>query len=249
LDVKTIPGQYEGVYSWADVNYISNNFSSNASQPTNGIIEIGGASAQIAFETKENAMEDTVVVNIANKDHYLYAISFLGLGQDKARDAMNSIDGTSGLLNCYPNSTTKGSKYNQSIFNLDKCKAIYTNVITNEKYSKISNIQKLPDFQNSNFIGISSIYYSMSFWNIDSKTDYNDYVSAISSNCTKSLEDLSKEHPNAYKLENQCANAVFIETFLYDTTTLRLKDSQVKTVPSINGHDLTWTLGYVLLNK
>lgn len=87
----------------------------------------------------------------------------------------------------------------------------------------------------------------MNFWNIDKIANKENYLKAIV-DCTNTMEDLATEHPNAYKLYNQCANAVFIETFLYDQDTLNLHDKQLTVTPNINNHDLTWTLGYVLLN-
>ena len=58
--VGTLSGQNEGLYAWADVNYMLKNFKINTF--TKGIIEIGGASSQVAFVTSDK--EKSNVTNI-----------------------------------------------------------------------------------------------------------------------------------------------------------------------------------------
>lgn len=112
--IETITGKEEGVYSWVSINYLSHKLDrvdkvTGKREPTIGMIEMGGASAQIAFEiTSEEHMDEivkksgakaakdlqeylyhlylgTTTPNEAGKTYLLYSRTFLGLGADAAR--------------------------------------------------------------------------------------------------------------------------------------------------------------------
>jgi hypothetical protein len=92
--VRTILGTDEGLYSWLDINY--NNL--KEAKPTKGIIEVGGASAQIAFNTSDNqnvsqftapSQATITKFQLNGKIYNVFSISYLGLGQNMARKMMN----------------------------------------------------------------------------------------------------------------------------------------------------------------
>ena len=111
--VKIITGKEEGVYAWIAINYSSHkldgkNETTGQRDPTIGIIEMGGASAQIAFEiTDPSELQEIVRKSGAKSEkdvkeflfdldmgttakgerlkYQLYSRSFLGLGADSAR--------------------------------------------------------------------------------------------------------------------------------------------------------------------
>lgn len=123
---QVITGKEEGIYSWISVNYLMGRFdhSVNAEQPVAinlgkgpittrqrsiGMLEMGGASVQIAFEItskyeleeikqrrnakSESGMQDVLAeFNLGCSDHdtdhsyLLYVTTFLGLGANTARD-------------------------------------------------------------------------------------------------------------------------------------------------------------------
>lgn len=81
IDVQTIPGQKEALYAWLALNYSKGLL--GAQSRTQGILEMGGASTQIAYEVENKA---DFIVKINNKVYKLNAESFLGLGIDQAMD-------------------------------------------------------------------------------------------------------------------------------------------------------------------
>ena len=111
--VKIITGKEEGLYAWMATNYMSNrlngkNETTGQRDLTIGIIEMGGASAQIAFEiTDPSELQEIVRLSGAKSEkdvqqflfdldlgttarderikYRLYSRSFLGLGADSAR--------------------------------------------------------------------------------------------------------------------------------------------------------------------
>ena len=90
--IETIPGWQEGLFDWLSLNYenIKNG------EATSGALDLGGASTQLAFDTKNipssdltsKTKDDTKVVKLKlnNKKYKIFSISFLGLGQDQARE-------------------------------------------------------------------------------------------------------------------------------------------------------------------
>ena len=112
-EVGTIPGSREALYAWTDANYNDGVFAagtagtstSAASPPTKsplGIVEVGGASSQIAFTTTASGPNVTSV-KIAGKDYRVFDASYLGLGQNDARQGILSpADAVSGNP-CFPN--------------------------------------------------------------------------------------------------------------------------------------------------
>ncbi|WP_108649918.1 nucleoside phosphatase [Dongshaea marina] len=75
IQTRTLSGFEEGLYAWIAVR---------RSQPSNrfGIVEMGGASSQVAFPCPECKQAKTV--EIRGKSVKFYSYSYLGLGQDEA---------------------------------------------------------------------------------------------------------------------------------------------------------------------
>lgn len=239
--VKTISGEDEGLYSWADVNYLNNDFKSNT---PNGIVEVGGASMQVAFTTNSkepSAYIKTIKVN--NKEYSVYVVSFLGLGQDQAREQMNSLPTHN---QCYPLGYTNGTSIDGR-FKFDDCLQNYAIVLANDKYKPIYDINRVPGFTQQNFIGLSSVYYALNFWKMGQPPSEAKLQQNINNTCYKAYHELEQLYPEAYKLYNQCANAVYEDLVLYSI--LKMHDEQLIVLDKINGEALTWTLGYLLLNN
>ncbi len=247
--VKTITGQYEGIYSWLDVNYLQNNLSSLA-VTTNGIFEVGGASAQVAFATtstpSSNSAIATVIVN--GQSYNIYSTSFLGLGQDYARAIMNNDVNHN---QCYPlgyvfngvNTPYFANVLNiKGNFNYDGCVGNYESVIND--YVQINNVNQVANFYDQKFVGISSVYYALIFWGIESSPSL--LANNIKTTCLEPYAQIEQEHPSAFNVQNQCANSVLINNMMFDN--LQFESNQLYAVPDINGTGLTYTLGFALTN-
>ncbi len=89
----------EALYGWLDVNYLSGTFQQHL--PLLGSVDVGGASAEIAFVTDDEEVNPADIVNITiqNQTYHVFAKSYLGLGQDQAREAVNK---TPDSMFCYP---------------------------------------------------------------------------------------------------------------------------------------------------
>ena len=105
-----IPGNEEGGLAWVTANYLAGTFeqdgpTTNKNADSLGIIEMGGGSAQVSFrmhdvDTFEKLDRDKTrpkrqfkYTDLSGRRHNIYALSYLGFGQDHAKQRLqNYID-------------------------------------------------------------------------------------------------------------------------------------------------------------
>lgn len=104
--IKVIPGELEGIYGWVAVNYLMGGFDTSIQKfnegaltegdqhHTFGFLDMGGASAQIAFEPehhqKEEHFDDLARIYLHTLDgqkveYDVFVTTFLGYGSNEAR--------------------------------------------------------------------------------------------------------------------------------------------------------------------
>ncbi|XP_071736500.1 probable apyrase 6 [Rutidosis leptorrhynchoides] len=122
---SVISGSDEGVYAWVVANYALGTLGGDP-QETTGIIELGGASAQVTFFSSESIPpEFSQTIKFGNVSYSLYSHSFLEIGQNVAFDLVRGsrlskvpnleLLGIKGPIDpCSP----KGYKHNPMIGNL-----------------------------------------------------------------------------------------------------------------------------------
>lgn len=102
IDSKTIKGDDEALYDWLAVNYHLGTLKSVSKQSI-GVMDIGGASVQIAFPIQKNLTNNLgsqVQLNLYGQSITLFVHSFLGLGQNEM--AHQLLDSTNCFANNYP---------------------------------------------------------------------------------------------------------------------------------------------------
>jgi len=235
--VETITGKMEGMYGWLDVNYLANRFDSN-SDATYGIIDMGGASSEIAFSTNDKSLaEDEITVNITNKTYTVFSKSILGSGQDKMREAMNQ---SSDASSCYPTHYQLNDKVT-GLFDYNKCSAVYSSLIN-------AFASHIPAAINNEFIAYSGIYYAFHFLDADKVPTKENVISKTKQVCQHTWEEL-KQDPHYTNvadkyLSSYCANAIYQTNLIFDT--YRINDSQLYVQNKLNDKEIDWTLGALL---
>uniref|UniRef100_A0A0R3TXX2 Ectonucleoside triphosphate diphosphohydrolase 5 n=1 Tax=Rodentolepis nana TaxID=102285 RepID=A0A0R3TXX2_RODNA len=85
---QTVTGFYEALYGWITVNYLLGNFAEPL-KPTVGMLDMGGASMQIAYEVPPelNPPEDLILPFTigGTRTHNVYVMTFLGYGTQAAK--------------------------------------------------------------------------------------------------------------------------------------------------------------------
>jgi Golgi apyrase len=114
LHVQVIPGETEGLYGWIAANYLLGGFDAPEDHEhgnghhTYGFLDMGGASAQIAFapnatESEKHAEDLKLLrlrkVNGENLEHKVFVTTWLGFGANEARRRY-----VGSLLEAYPGS-------------------------------------------------------------------------------------------------------------------------------------------------
>lgn len=248
-EIETISGGMEGVYSWIDVNYLLGRF--QKMRRTVGIIEIGGASAQIAFET-ETPITGGETVAIGDRKHNVFVESFLGLGRNEARKRMIQAAGTANNP-CYPRGLSTddpkaGAKGVSGAFDYGACLADYDGLIDKFGLEPIRDeLKKNP----SSFAAVGAGNPVGTFWGLLEawKIASNDpfaIVATAKAGCLKPWSDFEAEYGGGAFNRSQCADSLFISSFLYAESGLNLKSGSVVSYKSIGDQTPTWTRGFVV---
>ncbi|OAY78702.1 putative apyrase 6 [Ananas comosus] len=86
-----IPGSDEGIYAWVAANYALGTLGGDPLKTT-GIIELGGASAQLTFASEELIPpESSHELKFGKTTYKLYSNSFLHFGQNVAQQSLNEL--------------------------------------------------------------------------------------------------------------------------------------------------------------
>ncbi|KAG6916178.1 hypothetical protein DXG01_008108 [Tephrocybe rancida] len=99
LAVSVMDGKDEGVYAWITANYLLGNLEKAAADGTYAVLDLGGASTQIAFEPEGKVDGKQVLdegdhrfeLTFAEREHVLYQHSYLGYGLMRAREHVHKI--------------------------------------------------------------------------------------------------------------------------------------------------------------
>ena len=271
-EVGTITGQSEGIYAWVDVNYLKGNL--RLGQTTEGIVEIGGASAQVALAVDSSGQYGGFIrrVQIGEQTYDVLSVSYLGLGQNEARRVMleQTAAEAPALNPCYPNSQSdsvvfdaaKGRKGvnalkvagNKSSFT-PACFDIYASVVQSTAARAINRFpvaqfQSVPGFESSRFVLMASLYHKLRDWDLlGEKRPDRSLLAEVFGRCVgvDAWATVSGRQGTGFFAQNACANATYLYTFLFSGRGLSLSSSRVQVLDEVNGEPLTWTRGYALL--
>jgi hypothetical protein len=250
--LRTISGDEEGLYAWADVNYLHGNF--RRGYRTAGLIEVGGASAQVVYQTSQRGHTHAHAVNIGGTSYTVLSVSFLGLGQNEARKAMVLASGPKNNP-CYPNND-KGSLPGgfdagaivSGNYRYGRCEDLYQTVLS---AFRVRDNAIADDFEAHDFIGISSIYHALNNWHVLERPAMlsQELERQCSGTDAWRLKVVPAQGGTSGFAQNACANGTFINTLLFDPRYgLGLSGERIHGAGKINGQSPSWTRGYLLIN-
>jgi hypothetical protein len=258
-EIRTISGTDEGLYSWADVNYLYRNFHLN--KPTKGIIEVGGASAQVAYVTSDVDHPNVVVKTINGVGYPILSVSYLGLGQGEARKAMIAASGP--IRNpCYPNNDigSPPTSFNadtgspshvvaSGAYQYNDCNGLYQSLIAS---FHVRESAVAPGFDVTNFVGVSSVFFALHDWQVlDQPAMLGTRVGELCDGRNAWSLKVAPAQGGASKFaQNACANGTYINALLFSPKNgLGLANGRLAGVERIKGASPTWTRGYVVIRN
>jgi hypothetical protein len=257
--VGTISGQDEGLYAWADVNYLKNVFQERG--VPYGIVEIGGASAQVTYVSSASDNPNVKPVTINGVGYPVFSISYRGLGLNDARADM--IAGGGVIDNpCYTRGYVFGANSG------DPAPAVGVDSLTgNYDYLTCSNLYR--DLITSYFqadspmdAGFSATRFLLTGasipgvlhnWGVTSSGPSSALSSMAQQHCQGALwsdfyASFQQYSPSRF-LQSQCSSSTYLGVLLHDADALGLRTDQTASTPDIDGTATTWTLGYVLISE
>ena len=267
--VGTLSGQKEGIYAWSDVNYMLKIFEVNGK--TQGIVEIGGASSQVAFVTSEKSDLNIASVKINGMHYPVFSISYLGLGLNQARQIMidNKTSGGIDANVCYPNNSMGSpATYDANVdsirvntagsqFSASACHRVFSKVITQVTASASNNypitqISSLGGFETMQFLGLSATQGLLKDWGaLHTANPQQTLEDAVASTCSgdNAWPHVLAKYKNISNVisQNGCANATYLNAYVYGHQSLGIHPARLSGTGNINGSKLTWTRGYVLI--
>lgn len=268
-EVSIMSGQREALYAWVDANATSGTLADGDNSL--GITEVGGASAQVAFQSPRPDAPGVQTTTIGGATFHVVALSYLGLGQNDARGFVRASS-TSGA-ECFPNNApgaepiffeSKSSnplRSSTASFRFDECEAAYDSVITQQGSSELNlanndqvrpaDIRDLPGFDTIDFLGVSSIAFNMADFGLAPGPGLDTrFREAIRTTCTgddawASVSALTAPGSGPMA-EGLCANGVYSYAFAYGASGVMVPDARLRVDVGLEGSQPSWSRGFAL---
>ncbi len=180
VSAKVISGNEEALYDWLGIN--STNLIANTN--TTGILDLGGASVEIAFQDRTNNPNDFIHFTFHDQPYYIATHSLLGEGADQARASMNGNFPTNRAI-CYPNGVWSNEAVGQQKtinYNFNTCENNANAFLKNNMITKkLEPIHQLLDKQQvrMTWSAISGFKYTADFFNAQSPSELQNNASAF----------------------------------------------------------------------
>lgn len=169
---EILPGVQEATLAWLDANAIASTL--QGERRTIGIIEIGGASAQVAFRANQVRGRGIYQVRVEGTSIPVVAASYLGLGVNDARTAMQEENDAGSF--CFPSNapgvepalyvptSVRPVAADTARYSWNRCSAAYRSVITIVGAQRTTEARISPwrlrdqsTFARMSFVGIGNI--------------------------------------------------------------------------------------------
>jgi hypothetical protein len=242
ISAKTIPGNEEALYDWLSVNYHLGTLNSNS--PI-GVLDIGGASTQIAFPLKKNSsqpMDQNSEINLSlyGQSIRLFVHSFLGLGQNEMQHQL--LDSASCFTNNYPLPNGK-----TGTGNAPECSEEISSLINevhkvNQVIQPLISENSIPSWYALG--GIANLAESKPFQFPNNQLTTQDFLQQANNlACQQHWEELTRQFPNNEYLDAYC----LLPSFYYALMVQGYGFSPNQTVNFLpSERNLDWTTGVVL---
>ncbi|CAA7031174.1 unnamed protein product [Microthlaspi erraticum] len=266
--VSVISGSDEGIYAWVVANHALGSLGGDPLKTT-GIVELGGASAQVTFVSSEVVPpEFSRTISYGNVSYKLYSHSFLNFGQDVAHEKLleslhkSATNSTrQGIVTdpCTPkgyilDKNSSGSL--QAAGNFSKCRSATFAMLQEGKekcpYKHCSiGSTFTPNLQGS-FLATENFFHTSKFFELREKDWLSEMISAGNRFCGEDWSKLKVKHPtfNDESLLRYCFSSAYIISMLHDSLGFALDDKRIEFASRAGeeGIPLDWALGAFILN-
>ncbi|MCP4200711.1 MAG: hypothetical protein GY769_02100 [bacterium] len=240
---RVISGAEEGVYGWITVNYVLGHLEHGGSFPTVGALDLGGASTQITFQPLDFPKQHGQTVSLGRNAYHLYTKSYIGLGQDQARETVGS---SACFLVGYPTAHGPGTG------DFDGCRlAIRTRLAEacpeDERPCSLFGAYQPPLY--GDFLALSVYAYAADFFSLDERMRPEALADAGAAFCARDWVSWVADEPGIAGdpyLPNYCYAAAHIVTLLTDGFGFPADTDRISAPLRVQGTPIGWTLGALL---
>lgn len=266
---QILTGTDEGMFGWIAVNFLGGTLRSASTKPTIGILDLGGSSLEVCFESSApTPPSELVQVTLLGKTHQLYCHVHQSYGLDDAFDTSVSLlisekkETDSNIVHpClqegYREEYSRLVKADGTIpqperviltgapnFNYEACRSLARKVI-NEK--QCDNPPCLIDSDQPDFHGslhaLTGFYVVYHFFKLDSAALETDVIAAGESFCKMPWDDVKKAYHGETQVEQYCFRSPYVTTLISQGLGLDL--SKLK----VDDGKVGWTLGAAIYEK
>ncbi|CAF1286547.1 unnamed protein product [Rotaria magnacalcarata] len=284
--IQVIPGKLEGIYSWIAINYVLGRFQSNTTDSisvtngqtisiskkrpsTVGILDMGGASAQIAFEVSpDTPVEGEEIAEFSlgydeNQEIFKYRIyvtTFLGYGANKAFEkyidriisiALQSSPSNSTHIliddaDCLPHGYTANyTRYNKTITikgegDFHSCANHLVTLLNLNATCKKKPCSLNGIYQPKINYESQDFYGFSEFWyTMEDVLKIGGPYARLAFLNASTATDLNR-------VLLQCFKSAWLYAFLHDGLKFPVNYQRLRSASLVNNNDVQWTLGAIL---
>lgn len=239
---RVLSGAEEGIYGWLTANYLLGHLEHGGPFPTVGALDLGGASTQITFAPLDYPRRGGQVVRLGGNTYHLYTHSYLGAGQDVARDESATPD-------CFPSgypmadgATGRGD--------LANCRAaIRQRLETPCAEGPCSGLGVYQPPVYGDFLAFSVYAYAAEFFDLGARLTPTELETAATAFCATSWAERLAAEPaaadNPY-LPRYCFAAAYIIELLTEGFGFSPSTERISAPLRVQGAETGWTLGALL---
>ncbi|KAL4434510.1 hypothetical protein ABPG74_007294 [Tetrahymena malaccensis] len=260
---RVITGQEEGTFLWIATNYLKGTIKNNTDlQGTNNqtfaTIDLGGASTQISFKPAPPEQTDEYDFNVTlpeNNDYTLYSISYLGYGNDQARNnvvqlSTNKTDNIT-FTGCYNNGyqtqldgmTVEGNSNSEECIQSIKQFLNSTNCTYSSQQCSINSTYQAIIPYNTQIIAVSGVNAAMTSFNLSSPFSPYQLLEEAKKFCSLDFQTVSKLEPTNPYVSTKCFLGLYASTLLIDG--YKVGSRLIESPSKIQGAEPTWSLGFL----
>lgn len=267
--IRVISGEEEAVFAWVATNFLRGSLMSDSpSSETVGVLEMGGGSTQIAFLPEHSVYANMFPVKLSGRTYHLYAHSYLFYGQNYIVQRINDFlcVNRSSLTEVANPCMLKGDNkthmfLGQSVHifgtaDVAKCLNIIDHFLKTAEdnwcYPKPCAIARTyqPPVGDEVFFAVAAFRYAPEYLRaIDASDRLN--VSLLRTRaetyCSKTYAEVVATGLEAQYGSEYCIMGLYIHSLLIDAYRFNETRNTVYALKKINGVDIDWTMGAMLL--
>ena len=261
---RILPDTQEGLLAWLDAN--ANAGTLDAPGKDIGIVEVGGASAQVAFRSPRPSGPGVSTVRVNGRDLHAVAVSYLGLGNNESRTLMQRK--TSGGGSCFPNNasgmdpvdylSTSSMPVNsaQANYRGSPCGRAYADVISEVARSyprevRPRTLRSLAGFTGAHFVGLGTPRFVYSDFAIPAEADDRRALQVALRTTCKGDDAWIRVRAlfpagSAGFAETQCSSGAYLNQLFFGPTGIGLDPARFDARATLPGGDPSWPAGYAI---